>query len=203
MTAKVNASQVRILKYMAKLGRPVSREQLEEKSGATASAHNLGPVNKELLATNGYGDSLFGLGYVRPKQYEGEGVTWELTQKGQKAAAIYETAKRVDCSRVPSKILDPVVIEFMKTRTYGLERYTEGDLKEIRAKLGEDWADLPIGELQLQIVNRRKQNAFSSPEARKRRPAIMALSAFGPKGWVSKNLLTDEQVAKLEKIIRS
>lgn len=205
MASQLNASQVLILQTLAKHRTgTMTRAQIEEKSGATLSAGNLGPVYKETLdAGNGeYAESLYGLGMVRPEQSEDEGVVWTITAKGRKAALGVKAKSRGTTVKVDADALDTVVKKFRTTRTYGMELYTEDDLKEIRSQLPKEFSSVEIDDLRLQICNRRKQGAFTDTDAKNRKFAQAILRHIGPAGTLLKGLLTAEQVKKLEKIVK-
>jgi hypothetical protein len=194
----LNASQVLILQTLAKFPDGLSTEVLATKSGATVNSGNLGPVFK--LTLGNYPDSLFGLGYVKPNQYEEGPVLWTITPKGQKQAGVLVTKKKYTGVKIPGKVLDAQVIKFMKVRTYGLELYTLDDLKEIRTACGEEYKDVPLEELKQQIVNRRKQGAYADPQATTNRLVAAILKAIGEEGTLGK-ILTKEQITKLEKLV--
>lgn len=196
----LNDSQVLILQALAKceVGTGLNKVALA-KTGAAINCGNLGPVFKQVLAN--YPDSLYGLGLVKPTQHPDEELVWEATAKGRAVADRYRARKVTGGAKVPGAVLDPVVKKFLPTRTYGLELYTDDDLKEIRALLGDDFATLPLTALRQQIVNRRKQGAFSSKEDRTRASVTRALKEFGTNGTVVDGLLTDAQIERLEGLL--
>lgn len=202
--ARLNDSQVRILQALDKVpaGVPgLTTAQLGEKCpGAAVNSGNLGPAFRAVL--DSYPDSLYGLGLVKPIKMPDSPLAWEITTKGRAAAATYKGRKRgvADSDRVPAAVLDQVVKKFIPTRTYGLELYTDADLKEVRAGLGSDYADVALSALRQQIVNRRKQGAFASKAETNKRAAARVLKEFGMGGTVFAGLLTDDQTATLEKL---
>jgi len=195
----LNASQVLILQTLTKAPDGLTTEDLAKKSGATVNSGNIGPVFKQTLEN--YPDSLYGLGLVKPvKMGEDEPTKWVITPKGQKQAGVMVTRKKYTGTKIDPKVLDSVVKKFMQVRTYGLELYTQDDLKEIRKACGDDYNDVPLDELRQQIVNRRKQGAFADPQEKTNRLVATILKAIGEEGELAK-ILTKEQVAKLEKLV--
>lgn len=200
--AKLNSSQVLILQALTKADKPLTREQIEAKSaGAAVNAGNIGPVFKEVLEN--YPDSLYGLGFVRPEKAEDGTVTWNATAKGKAASAKVKTRKRNGIQRVPNGTIDPVVKKFKPTRTYGFELYTDDDLKEIRAACGDEHKDVPLTDLQAQIIARRKQGAYADEAATVGKAVARVLREFGPDGTVLKNLLKPDQCNRLKGLVKS
>jgi hypothetical protein len=195
-TTVLNSSQVLILQAMAQHRQPMTAREIEERSGAPASADNLGPVYQDSVRGDRYTTSLLGLGYVDSQRLEGEPVTWFLTSAGRKAARVYRTRRRGDFVRVPPDVLDPVVRNFKKTRIYGFEVYTEDDLSAIRQTLGDDYHGIPLEELRDQIVCRRKQGAFADKSEKTRRAVDRVIREFGPHGTIL-SLLTESQLEDL------
>lgn len=205
MASQLNASQVLILQTLAKHRTgTMTRAAIEEASGATLSAGNLGPVYKETLdAGNGeYAESLYGLGMVRPEQSEDEGVVWTITPKGRKAALGVKAKSRGTAVKVDVATLDTVVKKFRTTRTYSEETYTEDDLKEVRSQLPTEFKDLDLEQLRSQICNRRKQGAYVDPTVKVRKTVQAILRQIGEEGTLVKGLLTTEQTKKLEKLVK-
>ena len=198
--ARLNDSQVRILQALAKCapGTGLTRAKIAE-TGATVNSGNIGPAFKNVIEN--YPDSLYGLGLVRPVQHPDEELVWEATVKGRQLADRYKARKKATGDKVPGDTLDPIVKKFLPSRTYGLEDYTDDDLKEIRALLGSDYASLPLTSLRGQIVNRRKQGAFADRSGDAKKAAARCLREFGTNGTVIDGLLTDAQAEKLEKIV--
>lgn len=196
----LNDSQVVILQALAKCppGTGLTRERLAA-TGAAVNAGNVGPAFKSVLEN--YPGSLYGLGLVRPVQHPDEEMVWEATVRGRQLAASYKARRRVDADKIAPAVLDPVVKKFLPSRTYGLELYTDDDLKEIRTALGAAHAEIPLTALRAQIVNRRKQGAFVEPKDRARAAASRCLREFGVTGTVVEGLLTDAQVERLEALV--
>lgn len=168
-TCKLNAAQVILLKTLLKASKPLTRTQLEEKAKVNPTAVNLGPSYKEHL--DDYQESLYYLGYVKAKGElvgDKEVITFELTEKGEKAAKEFKAVKVTSKDyKIPGKVLDPIVKRAKKLRPYGFEHYTVNDLREILDQCGEEYSDVPLNDLKQQICNRRKQGAYSekvSPE---------------------------------------
>ncbi len=187
---RLNDSQVLILQALAKIpiGSPgLTRAAIVEKTGAVVNAGNIGPAFKSVLEN--YPESLYGLGFVKPVQMPESDLTWEATMKGRAVSERYKGAT-----------LDPVVRKFIPTRTYGLELYTDDDLKEIRSALGDEHATLPLVSLRQQIVNRRKQGSYADRSEYAKKAAARTLREFGMVGTVFAGLLTEDQVAKLEEM---
>ncbi len=207
--SKLSPSQVMILQTLAKNPEGLTRQQLEAKlPDASISYANLGPVfTEKVVPDEDFRQTLLGRGFVKvaktPPIREGEktwGAVWVITARGAKAALSTKTKIRAKTA-IPPKLLDPIVIKFKATRTYGLERFTEADIKEIRTALGPEYAEVPLADLRQVIVNRRKTNAYSDPKQRRLRPVKAALAAFGPEGWLEPDFLTTAQVATLRQMI--
>lgn len=208
-TTKTRLSRVQVLivQALAKAKKPLTAGQIAEKIGQGVPAVALGPVHRETLAeSNGiYAESLLGLGYVTNMTEEtekaGHIILWRNTAKGDKAAATHSTISRGSDLKVPPKTLDPVIRRYAITRTYGLESWSDTDLAQIRAELPAEYADLPLGDLRQQIVNRRKQGAFADPTERRVKTLQRIEREFGPGGTVISGFLTHEQMAKLAREI--
>lgn len=159
----LNSSQVRLLKALA-ANPGLTRTELGDAAGAPASADNLGPTTKEALTD--YPDSLYGQGMVRPTADEvergGTKVTWSLTKKGQRAAASYVARNVTNAYKPPPKILDPLVIPIMRSRTYGIENWTDDDLEEIRSQLPHPYNKIDPEDLRRHALARRKQGAYAN-----------------------------------------
>jgi len=120
---------------------------------------------------------------------------WVVTAKGRSVVEKIKVRKD-DCPKVDAGKLDTVVIKFRSTRTYGIELYTDADMKEIKAALGVAAEGVTLDSLRNQIANRRKQGAYSDKAATFARKIAATIRDFGPEGIVAK-ILTAPQVAKL------
>jgi hypothetical protein len=130
---------------LAKHESGLTRAEIEKKApGVAVNAGNIGPVFKDYV--DNYPDSLYARRYVKPiknaEEYEDEQVRWIITTAGKNAASKYKTLRKVTAEKIPPTVLDPVVKKFMALRTYGLELYTDDDLKEIRTACGDEFSEL-------------------------------------------------------------
>lgn len=127
------------------------------------SAETLGPVTHEVI--DNYPDSLVALGFVYVNQVSPTETLFALTTKGANSADMYSYRRRnANGNKVPPSILDRTVKSVRNLKPYGLELFTDDDIKEIREKLPEDFHNVPIAGLRQQIVNRRKVGAFKTIE---------------------------------------
>ena len=157
--AQLSRSQVHILKALASVPFGMTRDQIEEKLDITVSTDVIGPVYSEDLYK--HPDSLYALGCVSPTREEDDTkARWRITKDGKQIADKVKTRKP-SSAVVPGDVLDPVVIAFRPTRTYTAERYTDEDMKEIRSKLGDRYANVCLDSLRQQIVNRRKMGKYN------------------------------------------
>lgn len=207
MSSQLNASQVHILQTLRKSNDGLTRAQLQNKcpEGTSVTPGNLGTAEP----SDNHVDSLKSLGLVKPVSSRGAGLTeederdlvvWRITPKGEKLAEKLVTRKRGSSVRVPAGKLDPAVKRLKALRTYGLELFTDSDLKELREGLGTEYAEVPLTELRQQIVNRRKQGAFADPQDKIRTATREVIRRCGPEGTLIANLLTPDQLKKLEKL---
>lgn len=207
----LNASQVGILQLLARYEDGLTRAQLEAKApeGVSLSPGNLGPSRKETLEgdTEGtYSTSLFALGYVRPAvepDDAGNDTTrWHITPKGEKIAG---KVKHKHASsrgvKIPHSKLDPLIQRMRATRIYGLEQWSDADLRELRDQLPEEYRDTPLDVLRTKCAGRRKAGAFADPSERIRKAAQAAISAFGRDGKLAKGVLTAEVESRLRKLV--
>lgn len=210
---QLNASQVLILQTLARVTpRRLSTSELADRSAAVCSAGNLGPVIRTSLdgdradtrTAEDYPDSLYALGLVKPYASEGEYTTWGLTSKGMAAAERY-IARGVSARGlgIPHKILDPLIKKMKTVRTYGLNQWTNDDVKELRDQLPEEYQDVTVEVLRTKIVQRRQAGAFADPDAKPRNAAKATLKAFGPDGEIEAGLLTDTVIARLNAILNA
>jgi hypothetical protein len=205
----LNASQVMILQALAKSDEPLSKEDIEKVApNAAVSAINLGPVFQETLegANEGngawrYSDSLYALGYVRPvkdNRDDKEVTCWEITAKGRKLVdKLVTRTKAAGNLKIPPEILDPIILKMRAVRTYGLNVWTDTDVKELRDKLPEEYRTISIENLRHRIVQRRQAGAFADPSKKRRMSIEKVLREFGPDGTVLQ-LLSNKQVDVLE-----
>ena len=198
----LNNSQVLILKSLAKSSSGMTREQLG-RTGACAAQYNLGPVYHETLVDGAdhSSTSLYELGLVSPEEHE-SGVLWVITAKGRKMAQRMEP-RPVFTSKVPTKLLDAVLQEFIAHRPYSLDSCTTDDLKIIREELGEPYSlRLSLDSLRQQISNRRKSGVFASRKDKISRSAKRVIKEYGLGGTVCKGLLTPKQLKRLNQLIK-
>lgn len=204
----INPSQTFILQALAKASDGLTKAEIEKKTGVSASTGNLGPVDLHgnLSAREQYKDSLRSLGYIKvhlEETADGEIARYHITSKGRKLAESCVAKRRVkEENKIPPYILDKAVLAIRSTRVYGLEDYTDADIKEIRESAGEQYASISVDDIRRQIVNRRKVGAFADPQEKANRLIKMALNAFGNEGTVIKGFLTEEQVYKLSKMLK-
>ncbi len=202
----LNTSQVLILQAIAKNPSGLTRDQIMKKApDAAVTLSNLGPVLISSLAKDtNHQESLYKMGLVRaePTGDEKDTITWTVTAKGAKLAPTLKTLTRTRGNKIPPKVLDPILRKFKVLRTYGLELYTDSDIKEIRTLCGEDYELLGVDSLRQQIVNRRKQGAFASSSDRIKGACERVLREFGPDATVLP-ILTPEQVVKLQEVVAS
>lgn len=196
--ASLTNSQVLILKALAKARGPVVRAALEKAAGVATGPENLGPVSKE--SVNGYADSLIGRKLVTVQQDDEVvgGVVFQATAAGKALAVKCSARKPSEAENVPAKSLDAAVLKVKAFKPYGLELYTDEDLKEIRALLPKDHQQVPLDALRQQIVNRRKQGAFTDPKAKAARKALSAVTAAVKAYWAG-----DGSLAEVEKAIKA
>lgn len=204
----LSVPQIRILKLLAAHDEGMTRGEIQEAMGTISLAENLGPHFKDDIADCDlkFGKpSLWSLKLVKPipDQREGKDVlVYVLTEKGQKAAAGLEVRKPMESShKIAREFLDAAVLKVKSQRAYGLELYTDEDVAEIRELCGPAYSEVPLDSIRHQMVNRRKQNAYSDPAERRQRPIKQVLSWFGEKGSVEPGLLTSEQVEHLRSLL--
>ena len=196
--ASLNANQVLILQTLAKHPGGLNGAALAKKSGAAVNAGNIGPAFDTVL--DNYPNSLYALKMVRPEKRDDEGTVWVITKKGAAAAPTFKTLKKSASVKVPAEVLNPVVIKFSPTRTYGFELYTADDLKAIREQLGADYAEVGNEDLRMQIVGQRKRGAYGDPAAKVKVAVERAIRDFGPDGAL-KAVLSKKQVEELRELI--
>jgi len=162
---KLNGSQVLILKALAKAG-PAGMTRRQLKRVAPVNSDNLGPVHVESLEN--HPKSLIARGLVVVEE-EDDGTksvpVYRITAKGLEYAKTLKALPRLTrltYEKIPPKILDPAIRQVKEKRTYGLEQFTDMDLREILKLCGPKYADVPLDSLRQQIVNRRKRGAFAS-----------------------------------------
>ncbi len=193
---KLNGSQVLILQALADAKKPLTRAELVEKVGHGVA---VSPAN---LSSTTEPASLSSRGMLTASEGEDGSVKFGVSAKGAKfAGQMVARRQGANGDKVPPGKLDPAVKRVKASRTYGLELLTEADLTEIRTALGDKYAEVPLDSLRQQVVNRRKQGAFSDPADRNRRAAESALRAFGPGGAVRDGLLPTATVKSLREIV--
>lgn len=193
--AGLTPSQVTILKVLARSSVGLSAHEISHAAkGVPVNSGTIGPVFDTVL--HNYPDSLRGRGMVRCEKWEGDEVRWFITEKGKPMAG-FKAIKVGPQTKIDPKILDPLVIAFKKTRTYGIEQYTDEDLTELRGKLPKELQAVELRDLRKQMEARRKQGAFSDPAKKREASLQKLLREFGPTGTVIPEFLTEEQVSEL------
>lgn len=199
----LNGSQVLILQALIRAGvNGVETSVLQKAAGVPVNSGNIGPAFTEVL--DHYPESLRARGLVYCEKMEGERVKWFITKKGIAIATEFKGRKIGPKRKVPNALLDKVVMQFKKTRAYGLEYYTEDDLCAIREELGEGFEDMdyrPQGDLHSQILARRKQGAFSDKDEKRKKQLQKLYREFGPNGTVIEGFLYEEQVSQLMEML--
>lgn len=153
-------SQVLILKTLARNPNGLTREMIAEKSGVVCDNAILGPVYQETMEK--HPESLISYRLVKVEKLSPTAPTlFKLTAGGIQAAGSYSSRKRGATDKVPPEELDSVVLSIRALKPYGLELFTDDDIKEIRAQLSEEYNSVTIPSLRQQIVNRRKQGAYA------------------------------------------
>lgn len=199
----INSSQVLILQALIRAGvNGVETSVLQKTAGVPVNSGSIGPAFTEVL--DNYPDSLRARGLVYCEKMEGERVRWYITKKGIEVATEFKGRKIGPKRKVPKQLLDPIVMEFKKTRAYGLEYYTEDDLCAIREELGPGYEDMdyrPQGDLHSQILARRKQGAFGDKEEKRRKQLEKLYREFGPNGTVIEGFLDEDQIMRLQGLL--
>lgn len=197
MIAPLNQSQVLILQCLAKFADGLTTPELAKKSGATVNSGTVGPVFDS--AVENYPESLHARKLVRVEKRE-EGIVWKITAAGRKIAPTVKTRKRADTPRVPAEVLNPVVLNFAPTRTYGIEGYSLQDLAEIRNGLPAEFASMNLEDLREQITNQRKRGAYADPANKIITAVNRTIRDFGPEGTI-KAILSAKQVEELRSLL--
>lgn len=198
VTSALNRSQVRFLQVLSTLpkGEGMTIAEVEEKMGDNILQPFVGLGTRDPMESDE--DSLYRMGYVRAeKQEEGRAIRWCITAAGRKQSDKMKTIDVLGEVRVPASTLDRITIMFGKTRTYGLEQYTDADMEELRMKLGEKYQGVSYVSLKQQIINRRKQGAFVDPAERRKKIVEKAIRDFGPDGSIISGLLNRKQIETL------
>lgn len=156
-------SQVMILKVLARNPNGLTREQIAEKSGVVVDNTTLGPVLQETLSA--HPECLIAYRFVRVEKISPDAPTlYKLTPGGTQAANTYSVRKRGATDKVNPDKLDEVVLRIRPLKPYGIENFTDDDVKQIRSELPEEDQEVTIDSLRRQIANRRKQGAYSQNE---------------------------------------
>lgn len=154
-------SQVMILKTLARNSNGLTREDLAEKSGVVCDTDVLGPVLREQIMY--HEDSLVAYGLVQAVKESHESPTvFVLTIEGEEASERYSGRKTGAKLKVDHKALDQAVLSIRNLKAYGLELFTDDDVKEVREMLPEEFQAVTLTDLKQQIVNRRKQGAYKT-----------------------------------------
>lgn len=209
---RVSESQVWILKLLLDKGkdRGLTRSQIKEGSGVTNLVRDLGPPYKEdagktAIRFRGH-KNLVAKGYVEPYEdiaSDGNGnakatVYYRLTDEGRKAARFYQVRKRGQFTRVPADLLNKAVLGVKAKRVYGIERFTNDDLDEVRRAMPADYVMVPLDDIRQQIVNQRKQGAYADPEKTNFARKMHTLKGMVKLYW-SEQIDIDEIVSWLER----
>lgn len=188
-------SQVSILKVLSKSSVGLTAHEISHAAkGVPINTNTIGPIYEEHIPN--YPDSLRGRELVRCERYEGEEVRWYITEKGRPFAG-FKAHKVGPKTKIDPEILDPLVLAFKKTRTYGIEQFTNEDLTELRSKLPEDYREVELLDLRKQMEARRKQGAFADPEKKRIKCLERIVREFGPNGTVISDFLTEDQLGDL------
>lgn len=195
-SAKMGPGQALILSTLAKWPMGLTVEKLEEKAGVPVTPNNIGPITVESLVN--HPDSLYARKLVRPvKPYEDEPYKWVITDAGKKLAEKVKGRKIGAKDKVDNDILDTAVVKFRTTRAYGMENWTDADIREVRGMLGSAYEMVELDDLKNQILARRKQGAYADPKEKFRKACERAIREFGPHGTIIKELLTEDQITTL------
>lgn len=197
MIAPLNQSQVLILQCLTKHADGLTTPELAKKSGATVNSGTVGPVFDTALKN--YPSSLHARKLVKVEKRE-EGIVWKITAKGKQVAPTLKTRKRAETVRVPAEVLNPAVLKFAPTRTYGIEAYSLQDLTEIRETLPAEFAELNLEDLREQITNQRKRGAYADPANKIIMAVNRTIRDFGPDGSI-KAILSAKQVEELRSLL--
>lgn len=160
-TITLTNSQVLILKTLLRNPNGLTREQITEKAQCVVDNTTLGPVYDETL--DKHPGSLTSLRLVLRKKFTPDTpVIYLLSEPGKRAAQMY-SARRIGAKdKVPAEVLNPVVLKIRPFKPYGIENFTDDDVKEIRAKLPEEHQEVTIDSLRRQIMNQRKIGAYKT-----------------------------------------
>jgi hypothetical protein len=197
-TAKLNRTQVVFLQKLAECpkGEGKTIASISDETGMVFPTSMIGFGTRE--PEESPADSLYAMGMVRPeKQEETKAIKWIISALGRKQADKVRTRSVHNGNKIPHPLLDRTVIAFAKTRTYGLELYTDEDCEAIKAKLGEKYKEVSNESLRQQMCNRRKQGAFVDPSDKRRRIVEQAIRQFGKEGTIIPGLLTQGQMERL------
>lgn len=160
MPLELTNTQVLILKTLLRNPRGLTRDEISEKAGVLVNNDTLGPVYVETEPN--HPDSLVTLRLVlREKRTPDDPVIYTLSSSGRKAAESYSARKRGANDKVPADVLNPVVRKIRPLKPYGIENFTDDDIKEIRTKLPDEYSETGIDSLRRQIANQRKIGAYA------------------------------------------
>ncbi len=207
MATRPNLSdtQIMILQYLFQTRKKgLTRQEISNAVGFSANGSNLGPTYKE--SREAQPNSLVSRGMVRVQSLTVRGqehIVYSITLLGAGPAKKYSALQQPNGEKIPSSIIDPAVKKAQATRNYGLERYTDDDIHEIRGTLGGKYESVSITSLRQQIVNRRKQRAFVDEDVCKIRSLKRIEKEFGAEGTVIKLFLTGKQILKIDEMLQS
>lgn len=165
MTATLTNSQVIILKTLLRNPNGLTREQIAEKAQVVVDNSTLGPVYDETL--DKHPESLTSLRLVLRKRYTPDSpVLYILSEPGKRLADKYTSRRRGAKDKVEPTELNKVVLKVRPFKTYGIENFTDDDIKEIRNQLPEEYQAVTIDSLRRQIMNQRKIGAYKTDHYR-------------------------------------
>lgn len=193
----VNSTQVAILRLLMRHPNGLTRSDISRHY--SASYMNLGPSYQDSLSNPDYSRSLYALGLVKPAQdYTNGPVNWVVTPKGAWVASAFQgTNKGI---KVPHEILDPLVMNVLKARTYSVDYFTSEDIDEVRKSLPQKFKEIEVDQLRQQIITRRKLGAYTKhrkPRDKAKLAVARLIREFGPEGDIL-SLLTPAQLRQLD-----
>ena len=196
MTKPLGRSQIVLLHALAKSKSGLTKKQLADQTGESVSSFSLGPVKAKTLGA--YPDSLWGRGLV-----EKEGNSYRITKSGLEVTKGRSPRKRPIPSgtQIPAELLDPSIRKSQSVRNYGLDRFTDEDVKEVLARLPEEYHEYPIDSVRQQMVNRTKRRAFVNEDDCKIRALKRLEKELGADGTVIKGLLTGKQILQIDEMM--
>lgn len=160
---EVTPHQVAILRALEPyMEEGLTKGQIQNIAKVPCTMDNLGPANLETVKN--HPKCLWARGYVSAISVQ-EGIravtVYRITDEGIKVVRSIRT-KRYSTfyGRIPDEVLDPVVIAYTRTATYGHDNFKEKDIERIKQKLPKEYWVIPWEEVKAQIVGRRKAGAY-------------------------------------------